>query len=116
MVRNFLKLNQIRNKVLHVYLDYKTKRSFAIACLGKKFSFSYGNLLLFQISNFKNRSFSSGQELVQFEPNSIWSIHVYLEFNAEGIFVIALLGKKLEFHTEICVYFKYLINADSMCT
>ena len=39
MVRNFLKLNQVRNKVFHVYLDYKTKKSFAIACLGKKLAF-----------------------------------------------------------------------------
>ena len=35
----------------------------------KKISFSYGNLLLFQINNFKNRSFSSGQGVVQSEPN-----------------------------------------------
>ena len=40
----------------------------------KKVSFSYGNLRLFQISNFKNRSFLSGQEAVQFKPNLIWSI------------------------------------------
>ena len=35
---------------------------------------------------------------------------MYLEFYAKGIFALALLGKKLEFHTEICVYFKYLIS------
>ena len=35
---------------------------------------------------------------------------MYLEFNAEGSFAIALLGQKLEFHKEICVYFKYLIS------
>ena len=40
----------------------------------KKVSFSYGNLLLFQINNFKNRSFSSGQGVVQMEPNSVSSI------------------------------------------
>ena len=40
----------------------------------KRVSFSYGNLLLFQINNFKNRSFSSGQEVVQSEPNWVWSI------------------------------------------
>ena len=34
---------------------------------------------------------------------------MYLECIAKGTFAIALLGKKLEFHTEICVYFKYLI-------
>ena len=35
---------------------------------------------------------------------------MYLEINAEGSFAIALLGQKLEFHKEICVYFKYLIS------
>ena len=40
----------------------------------KKNSFSYGNLRFFQISNFKNRSFLSGQEVLQIEPNLVWSI------------------------------------------
>ena len=39
MVKNFLKLNQNRHRVSHVYLDYKTKRFFAIAILGKKLAF-----------------------------------------------------------------------------
>ena len=29
---------------------------------------------------------------------------MYLERNAKGIFAIALLGKKLGFHTEICEF------------
>ena len=53
-----------------MYLDCKTKTIFTIACLGKNVSFSYGNLVLFQISNFKNRSFSYGQKLLEIEPNS----------------------------------------------
>ena len=40
----------------------------------KKLSFSYGNLRYFQISIFKNRSFLSGQEVVQIKPNFVWSI------------------------------------------
>ena len=40
----------------------------------KKVSFSYGNLGLFQISNFKNRSFLSVQEVVQIKPNLVWGI------------------------------------------
>ena len=40
----------------------------------KKVSFSYGNLRISQITNFKNRSFSSGQGVVQSEPNLVWSI------------------------------------------
>ena len=50
------------------------KKNFCYRLPRKKFSFSYGNLLLFQINNFKNRSFSSGQGVVQSEPNSVLSI------------------------------------------
>ena len=45
-----------------------------MACLGKKVSISYGNLRISQITNFKSRSFSSGQGVVQIKPNSVWSI------------------------------------------
>ena len=39
MVKNFLKLNQTRCRVSHVYLVYKTKEVFATGCLGKKLVF-----------------------------------------------------------------------------
>ena len=39
---------------------------------------------------------------------------MYLECNAKGVFAIALLGKQLEFYTEICVYFNYLISKCSL--
>ena len=39
MVKNFLKLNQTRYRVSHVYVESKTKRIFAIASLGKKLVF-----------------------------------------------------------------------------
>ena len=39
MLKNFLKLNQTRYGVSHVYLESKTKRIFAVACLGEKFVF-----------------------------------------------------------------------------
>ena len=39
MVKNFLKWNQTRYRVSHVYLESKTKRIFGIACLGKKLVF-----------------------------------------------------------------------------
>ena len=42
---------------------------FCIASLGKKVTFSYGNLRIFQKPNFKNRSFSLGQGFVQSESN-----------------------------------------------
>ena len=56
-----------------MYVESKTKRIFAILPR-KEVSFSYGKLQLFRINNFKNRSFSSGQGVVQSEPNSALSI------------------------------------------
>ena len=38
-VKELSKSNQTRYGVSHVYLDYKTKRFFAIACVGKKLVF-----------------------------------------------------------------------------
>ena len=66
-------MNQTRYGVSHGCLESKTERIFGIACL-EKVSISYGNLLLFRINNFKNRSFSSGQGVLQSEPNPAWSI------------------------------------------
>ena len=40
----------------------------------KKISFSYGNFDLFAYSIFKNIEISSGQGVVQIEPNSVWRI------------------------------------------
>ena len=56
-----------------MYLDYKTKK-ICYSLRRKKVSYSYGNLRISQITNFKNRSFSSGQGVVQSEPNLVWSI------------------------------------------
>ena len=39
MVKNFLKLNQTRYRVSHVYLDYRTKEIFAVDFVGKKLAF-----------------------------------------------------------------------------
>ena len=39
MVKNFLKLNQTRNRVSPGYVDCKTKGIFGIASLGKKLGF-----------------------------------------------------------------------------
>ena len=39
MVKNFLELNQTRDRVSHVYVESKTKRMYAIASLGKKLVF-----------------------------------------------------------------------------
>ena len=66
-------MSQTGYGVYHGCLESKTERTCGIAWLGKKLVL-YGNLLLFQINNFKNRSFSSGQGVVQSEPNWVWSI------------------------------------------
>ena len=68
------KSNQTGYGVYHGYLENKTKTIFAIACLGKKASFSDGNLRISRIKNLKNRSFSSGQAVIQIEPNWVWSM------------------------------------------
>ena len=46
------KVNQIWYGVSYVYLECKAKRFFAIACLGKKVSFSYGSLRFIQKVSF----------------------------------------------------------------
>ena len=40
----------------------------------KKLNISYGTFWISRKRNFKNRSFSSGQGVVQIKPNSAWSI------------------------------------------
>ena len=55
-------------------MKVKCKKSFLYSLPRKKISFSYGNLRFFQINNFRNRSFISGQEVVQIKPNLVRSI------------------------------------------
>ena len=50
-----------------------------------------------RLLNFKNRSFSTGQGVVQIEHRVS---PVYLESNTKRIFARACLGEKLVFHTE----------------
>ena len=57
-----------------MYLESKTKRIFAIACLGKKFVFQSEIFDLFVYSIFKNIEILSDQGVVQIAPNSAWSI------------------------------------------
>ena len=52
-VKELSKSNQTWYGVSPVYIESNTKRFLGIACLGKKVSFSYGNLLLNQIFNFQ---------------------------------------------------------------
>ena len=73
-VKELSKSNITRYGLSHLYLESKIERIFAIACLGKKIRFSYGNLRISRLENFKNRSFSRGQGLAQIEPNSVWDL------------------------------------------
>ena len=82
------------------------KKNFWYILPRKKVSFSYGNLRLFQISNFKNKSFLSGQEVVQIKPNLAWSIPGVGRLCNKKNFWYSLPRKKLVFRTEICDYFK----------
>ena len=93
-------MNQTRYGVYHGYLECKTK-NFCYSLSRKKVSFLYGNLRISRITNFKNRSFSSGQGVVQIEPNSVYSIPCVPKIQNERIFAIAFLGKKLAFRTLI---------------
>ena len=71
------KSNQTRYVLSLVYIVSKNKK-FCNTLPRKKVSISYGNVRFFsnnlRLLNFKNRPFSSGQGLVQIEPNSVWSI------------------------------------------
>ena len=69
MVKNFLKLNQTRYRVSHVYLECKTERIFCYSFPRKKVRISIGNLDFFAYSIFKNREILSDQGVVQSEPN-----------------------------------------------
>ena len=62
----------------------------------KKVIYSYGSLRISQLTKFKNRSFESGQGVVQFEPNIVWSIHCVCEVKMSR-FCYNLRVKKVRF-------------------
>ena len=62
----------------------------------KKVSFSYGNLKL--------GLFRRVKELSKSNQTRYGVSHIYVERIAKGILAIALLGKKLVFHTETCEF------------
>ena len=68
------KVNQIDIPDYQYHLGCNTKRMAGLAFLEKKFVFSIGNIDLFAYSIFKNIEISSGQGVLQIEPNSAWSI------------------------------------------
>ena len=87
MIKNSLKLNQTRYIVSHVYLDYKTKRIFAIGCVGKKLVFQTEICGLFRI-NFDYRILKIGlfrrvKDLSKSKQTRYGVSHAYLECNAK---------------------------------
>ena len=65
---------ETHSQSLPVYTESNELRILGISFLEKKVRIAFGNLRLFRIIIFKNRSFSSGQGVVQIEPNLVSSI------------------------------------------
>ena len=93
-----------------MYLEPRTKKIFAIACLGKRLVFHTEICEYFEYLISKIGLFHRVKELFKSNQTRYGVFHVYLEFRTKRIFAIACLGKKLVFHTEICEYFEYLIS------
>ena len=85
-----------------MYLDSRTKRIFAIACLGKKLVLQSEICEYFEYLISKIGLFHRVKELFKSNQTGYGVSRVYLESKTKRIFVIACLGKKLVFHTEIC--------------
>ena len=73
-VKELTKSNQTGYGVYHGYLECKTKRIFAIACLGIKLAFHTEIFKYFDYFNFKIRFISLDWRVVQIDPNWVWSI------------------------------------------
>ena len=104
MVKNFLKLNQTRYRVSHVYLECKTERIFVIACLGKKFVFqseiSIYSLILFS----KILKFYRIKELFKVNQIDIPVYQQHLGCNAKRMASLAFLEKKFVFQSGKSTY------------
>ena len=73
-----LKSNETGYGVYHEYLECKIKRISAIACLGKKVSFSYGICGYFQYLIFKYSIFHWVKELFKSNQTGYGVYHGYL--------------------------------------
>ena len=80
-----------------MYLECKTKRFFAIACLGKKLDFHTGICEFRDKRILKIGLFHGVKELSKSNQTRDGVSHVYLECKTKRIFVIAGLGKKVSF-------------------
>ena len=73
------------------------KKNFRYSLPRKKDSFPYANLRTSRLANFNYRSFWLGQDVIQSEPNSVWSIPCVCEMWNKKNFAIACVGKKVIF-------------------
>ena len=97
-------MNQTRYAVFHVYLDGKTKRIFAIACLGKKLVLQSKIYEYFEYLISKIGLFHRVKELFKSNQTRYGVSHVYLESRTKKVFAIACLEKKFVFQSEISSY------------
>ena len=101
-----LKWDQTGYGVSHVYLECKTERIFAIACLGKKLVFHTESCEFREWRILKIVLFYRVKKLFKSIQTRYGAFPVYIEFKTKRIFAIARLAKKLVFHTESCNYFE----------
>ena len=93
-----------------MYLESRTKRILAIACLGKKLTFYTEIFDYFEYLISKIGLFHRVKELFKWNQTRYAVSPVYVESRTKRIFAIACLGKKLVLQSEICEYFEYLIS------
>ena len=93
-----------------MYLEPRTKRIFAIACLGKKLVFHTEICEYFEYIISKIGLFHRVKRLFKSNQTGYGVYHGQVESKTKRILAIACLGKRLVFHTEICEYFEYLIS------
>ena len=97
-------MNQTRYGVFHGYLDGKTKRIVAIACLGKKLVLQSEICEYFEYLISKIGLFHRVKELFKSNQTRYGVSRVYLESRTKRLFAIACLGKKFVFQSEISSY------------
>ena len=97
MLKNFLKLNKTRNRVSHVYLECKTKRIFAIDCVGRKIALHMEICYYFKQIILKIGLFRRVKELSKVNQTGYGVYLGCLEGKTKRVFAIACLGKKLVF-------------------
>ena len=87
-----------------MYVDYKTKEIFGIACLGKKLV-SHTEICEFRKYRIlKIGLFHRVKELFKSNQTSYAVSPVYVKSRTKKIFAIACLGKKLVLRSEISSY------------